>query len=64
MSGCEWVIEAHGCDAESLRDPLKLSHLFDSLHGWLYVFGFGVAGGMALRRQADSSTAGARSGAS
>jgi O-antigen ligase len=40
------------------------SHLFDSLHGWLYVFGFGVAGGMALRRQADSSTAGARSGAS
>ena len=31
MSGCEWVIEAHGCDAESLRDPLKLSRLFDSL---------------------------------
>lgn len=29
------------------------SHLFDSLHGWLYVFGVGVLGGMALdERQA------------
>jgi|SRR5215212_2374338 len=27
------------------------SHLFDSLHGWLYVFGFGVAGGMTLRER-------------
>jgi hypothetical protein len=39
------------------------SHLFDSFHGWLYVFGFGVAGGMALR-QAGSSPANAKSGAS
>jgi O-antigen ligase len=39
------------------------SHLFDSFHGWLYVFGFGVAGGMALR-QAGSSPASAKSGAS
>ena len=31
MSGCEWVIEAHGCDAESLCDPSKLARLFDSL---------------------------------
>ena len=31
MSGCEWVIEAHGCDEESLRDQAKLTHLFDSL---------------------------------
>jgi len=37
------------------------SHLFDSLHGWLYVFGFGVVGGMALRQQAGSSPAGATS---
>jgi O-antigen ligase len=37
------------------------SHLFDSLHGWLYVFGFGVAGGMALRQQAALSSAGAAS---
>ena len=27
------------------------SHLFDSLHGWLYVFGVGAAGGMALRER-------------
>jgi O-antigen ligase len=25
------------------------SHLFDSFHGWLYVFGVGVLGGIALR---------------
>jgi O-antigen ligase len=37
------------------------SHLFDSLHGWLYVFGFGVVGGMALRQQAVSSSTGTRS---
>jgi O-antigen ligase len=34
------------------------SHLFDSLHGWLYVFGFGVVGGMALRRQSGSASTG------
>ena len=28
------------------------SHLFDSFHGWLYVFGFGVVGGMVLRERA------------
>jgi O-antigen ligase len=39
------------------------SHLFDSLHGWLYVFGFGVVGGMALRRQAGPDSAGIASGA-
>jgi O-antigen ligase len=40
------------------------SHLFDSLHGWLYVFGFGVVGGMALRQRAGSSSAGPASEAS
>ena len=30
------------------------SHLFDSFHGWLYVFGFGVLGGMALRERAGA----------
>ena len=30
------------------------SHLFDSFHGWLYVFGVGVLGGMgALRERPD-----------
>jgi hypothetical protein len=28
------------------------AHLFDSFHGWLYVFLFGVAGGIALRERA------------
>jgi len=28
------------------------SHLFDSFHGWLYAFGFGVVGGMALHERA------------
>ena len=37
------------------------SHLFDSFHGWLYVFGFGVVGGMALRQQVGSSAADATS---
>ena len=27
------------------------SHLFDSFHGWLYVFGVGVLGGIALRER-------------
>lgn len=31
MSGCEWVVEAHGCDAESLRDPARLAQVFDHL---------------------------------
>lgn len=33
------------------------SHLFDSFHGWLYVFGFGVVGGMALRQREVRRTA-------
>jgi len=32
------------------------SHLFDSTHGWLYVFGVGVLGGMALDRQVESDS--------
>jgi O-antigen ligase len=37
------------------------SHLFDSLHGWLYVFGVGAAGGVVLhareaRRAAQATT--------
>lgn len=26
--GCEWVVEAHGCDPASLRDPRALEELF------------------------------------
>ena len=31
MCGCEWVIEAHGCDAAALADLVKLRALFASL---------------------------------
>jgi S-adenosylmethionine decarboxylase len=31
MCGCEWVIEAHGCESSALADAGKLRALFDSL---------------------------------
>lgn len=31
MSGLEWVIEAHGCDAAHLADPRLLQRLFEAL---------------------------------
>ncbi|GAB4361155.1 MAG: hypothetical protein OHK0021_05260 [Bryobacter sp.] len=31
MNGCEWVIEAHGCDAMRLADPQQMSLLFERL---------------------------------
>jgi hypothetical protein len=35
------------------------SHLSDSFHGWLYVFGFGVVGGMMARERARAAEAAA-----
>jgi hypothetical protein len=35
---------------ENVVSSLAHSHLFDFLHGWLYVFGVGVVGGIVLRR--------------
>ena len=35
MSGCEWLIEAHGCDAAVLADPVALESLFNRLIGAL-----------------------------
>ena len=29
--GCEWVVEAHGCDPESLRNLGLLAQLFDQV---------------------------------
>ncbi len=37
---------------ENVISSLTSSHLFDFMHGWLYVIGVGVAGGMVLRRDA------------
>jgi S-adenosylmethionine decarboxylase len=31
MSGIEWVVEAHGCEAANLVDLLKLRQLFEAL---------------------------------
>ncbi len=31
MSGCEWVVEAYGCDAAALADLAKLRALFAGL---------------------------------
>jgi O-antigen ligase len=41
---------------ENAVSSIAHSHLFDFTHGWLYVFGVGVAGGMMLR-QSDGNTA-------
>jgi hypothetical protein len=35
---------------ENIVSSLAHSHLFDFMHGWLYVFGVGVVGGMVRRR--------------
>jgi hypothetical protein len=34
---------------QNVVSSLFNSHLFDFFHGWLYVFGVGIVGGMALR---------------
>ena len=31
MSGCEWVVDARGCDPDSLRDPARLRLLLERL---------------------------------
>ena len=35
---------------ENVVSSLTSSHLFDFMHGWLYVFGVGVVGGTMLRQ--------------
>ena len=45
---------------ENIISSAVHSHLFDSAHGWLYVFGVGVLGGMALRQRFESPPAGAK----
>lgn len=31
MNGIEWIVDAHGCSPESLRDLVRLRRLFDEL---------------------------------
>jgi hypothetical protein len=39
---------------QNVASSLFNSHLFDFFHGWLYVFGVGIVGGMALRMQRET----------
>jgi S-adenosylmethionine decarboxylase len=43
MSGIEWVIEAHGCEASTLVELAKLRHLFEALIEGLALHPVGVA---------------------
>lgn len=43
MCGCEWVIEAHGCDAAALADLAKLRALFTRLTEALFLHPVGDA---------------------
>jgi len=43
MYGCEWVIEAHGCDAAALADLAKLRALFTKLTEALFLHPVGDA---------------------
>lgn len=40
---------------QNIVGSLFNSHLFDFMQGWVYVFGVGVAGGMALKKREPSS---------
>lgn len=31
MSGCEWIVEAHGCDAQALADLERLQRFFSHI---------------------------------
>jgi O-antigen ligase len=42
---------------ENIVSSTVHSHLFDSAHGWLYVFGVGVLGGTALHKRTESVAA-------
>jgi hypothetical protein len=42
---------------ENIISSVFHSHLFDSSHGWLYVFGIGVLGGMVQRNQSFTTLA-------
>jgi O-antigen ligase len=44
--------------AQNIVGSVFNSHLFDFVQGWVYVFGVGVAGGMALKRRSQKANAG------
>jgi hypothetical protein len=42
---------------ENIVSSAVHSHLSDSTHGWLYVFGVGVLGGMTLQQRTEAPAA-------
>jgi hypothetical protein len=60
---CVEIYMPHNCaDIASVVSSLFYTDLFDFTHGWIYVFGFGVAGGARrqdLNNAADIATRGA-----
>ncbi|HLW76678.1 MAG TPA: S-adenosylmethionine decarboxylase [Bryobacteraceae bacterium] len=42
-SGCEWIVEAHACDAAALKDPSSLRALFERLIGGMNLHPVGEA---------------------
>jgi O-antigen ligase len=46
---------------QNVVSSLFNSHLFDFFHGWFYVFGVGILGGMALRGASGSAPPGGAS---
>jgi S-adenosylmethionine decarboxylase len=43
MSGCEWIVEAHGCDAAALSDLDRLKRFFERLIGGMQLHPVGDA---------------------
>jgi S-adenosylmethionine decarboxylase len=43
MTGIEWIVEAHGCDAAALADVHRLEDLFQTLIRALYLHPLGQA---------------------
>jgi S-adenosylmethionine decarboxylase len=41
--GCEWIVEAHGCDPASLSEVCTLQNLFDRIIGDLELHAIGNA---------------------
>jgi O-antigen ligase len=54
--GSSWAVLGIMVVTQNIIGSLFNSHLFDFAQGWLYVWGVGVLGGMALRaRSADAA---------
>lgn len=55
--GGSWAVIGLMVVAQNIIGSLFNSHLFDFVEGWLYVWGVGVVGGLALRARSASAAA-------